>query len=83
MKRRYYDEESVARALKVYEGHFELSSSDFYELYRAGRIPDTVPRSMANAWAGVFEEFESLRDEEADLAAHFKRDLALRGLGTR
>jgi hypothetical protein len=77
MKRRYYDEEVVASALSVYEGHFEMPSSTFYELYRAGEVPDRVPRSMANTWAGLVEEFEYLRGEQADLAAQVARDLAL------
>jgi hypothetical protein len=78
MKRRYYNEDAVARALSVYESHFELTSSAFYELYRAGDVPDRVPHSMANAWAGLFEEYEYLRAEEADIAAQVARDLALR-----
>jgi hypothetical protein len=77
MKRRYYDEENVVSALSVYEGHFELSSSAFYDLYRAGDVPDRVPRSMADSWAGLFEEYEYLRGEQADLAAQVARDLAL------
>lgn len=77
MKRRYYDQEAVLNALGVYERHFELSSPDFYELYCAGAVPDRVPHSMANAWAGLFEEYEHLRDQEADLAAQVTRDLAL------
>jgi hypothetical protein len=77
-KRRYYDEAAVAGALSVYEGHFELESSEFYELYRARNVPERVPHSMANAWAGLFEEYEYLRGQEADLAAQVAHDLALR-----
>jgi hypothetical protein len=80
MKRRYYDQDSLARALRIYEAHFELSSSAFYDLHRAGEVPDRVPRSMADAWAGLFEEYELLRGqegEEADLAAQVERYLAL------
>ena len=75
-KRRYYSEDSISRALKVFEERFGMASEEFYERYRQGEeLPYELPRGMANSWAGLYEEYESVRGDEADLAAQVEREI--------
>lgn len=79
IKRHYHTADSIRRGLAVYESHFGLDSRAFYERYKNDALPCAVPRSDANSWAGLIEEYESLSsgEAEADLAGRVEKVLTL------
>ena len=79
-KRHHYNSESVASALEVYERHFGMDSELFYARYGAHDLPDGLPRSLASAWAGLYEELLELRAVD-ELHAARAREWILRALG--
>lgn len=69
---RYYSTQAVREALGQFEEIYGLSSERFYDLYREDALPRDMPRTAANGWAALVEEYESMRVDEADLVEQFE-----------
>jgi hypothetical protein len=75
VEKRYYDTRTLERALDVYEAHFGLRSSEFYEAHQADdeRVA-TIPRRHRQHWASFYREWEEFRGED-DFAGQVRRQL--------
>ena len=60
--RNYYTVGSLERTLSVYEAHFGLDSSVFYDAHQADdeRVA-RIPRRHRQHWASFYREWEELR----------------------
>jgi hypothetical protein len=62
---RIYTATSLEESLGRFEERFGLPSDEFYDLYEAGDpLPEGLSHHGANVWAGAWEEYRRLRDEE-------------------
>ena len=62
---RIYTATSLEESLGRFEWRYGVASDVFYERYAAGEhLPEGLSRHSANEWAGAWEEFRRLRDEE-------------------
>ena len=62
---RIYTATSLEESLGRFEERFGLPSDEFYDLYEAGEpLPEGLGGHGAGVWAGAWEEFRRLRDEE-------------------
>lgn len=76
VERRCYNASGLERALKAYEDHFGLASSDFCEAYSNGEDDPRlkrIPRFDRHVWASLYREFDELSGGR--LVAQVEREL--------
>lgn len=65
MEKRYYNAESIARALHAYEERFGMDSRDFYEAHCVdGEAVAEIPGFVRHVWAGLYRDFRRLSGED-------------------
>jgi len=62
MDRYSYTAESLARAIREFEGEYCISSEDLHARYTAGQPVDGVPRFQQHVWASFYENVMRLTD---------------------
>jgi hypothetical protein len=76
MERRYYDSESLSRALELYEREFHMSSAEFFEAHCLdGETIAHVPHFHRNVWAGLYRDVIRMREGGDRLVAQIERTL--------
>ncbi|MGD0453134.1 MAG: hypothetical protein ABSB69_06015 [Solirubrobacteraceae bacterium] len=56
MDKRYYNAESLARAIREFENEYDISSEELHARYTAGDEVDGVPRFEQHVWASFYED---------------------------
>lgn len=55
MEKRYYNAESLDRAIREFEREYGMTTAAFYESYSAGNVLD-IPCFAQHVWASFYED---------------------------
>jgi hypothetical protein len=70
MRRSYYSNEGLARALADLERRFGMPSDDFFAVYARDPGAVAVPASVATVWAALVEDRRPGGASDHDVVAH-------------
>ncbi len=75
VKKKYYNADSLERALLTLERRYGMGSEDFYERAISSSTVEGVPRYVRNLWASLYRDFCRLSGD--DFASTVRRTLEL------